>query len=215
MEVGGGGGGGVGVLLELRFECGGAVVRGGFGGGARRGLPVELFLEAVDLGADPGRVVGGGRARLVEFTLEPVGTLAVFRRFGGGDVDERLEVGGGSGGGVGVLLELRFECGGALARLAGCGVRRVAVSLEFLSPVAVLLASAVAMSTSAWRSAALVACSLCSSRRCCRASSSPWRSTAAASAPAACSRALSRSVWPDRAPLELLGAGAVLGGFGG
>ena len=106
---------------------------GGFGGGALGGLLVELFLEAVDLGADPGRVVSGGRARLFEFTLEPVGTLAVFRRLGGGDVDERLEVGGGSGGGVGVLLELGFECGGALARLAGCGVRRVAFRLEFRS----------------------------------------------------------------------------------
>ena len=49
-----------------------------------------------------------------------------------------MELGGGSGGGVGVLLESRFECGGALARLAGCGLRRVAFSLEFLSPVAVL-----------------------------------------------------------------------------
>ena len=48
MEVGGGGGGGVGVLLELRFECGGAVLCGGFGGGALGGLLVELLLEAVD-----------------------------------------------------------------------------------------------------------------------------------------------------------------------
>ena len=60
---------------------------GGFGGGALGGLLVELFLEAVDLGDDPGRVVSGGRARLFEFSLEPVGTLAVFRRLGGGDVD--------------------------------------------------------------------------------------------------------------------------------
>ena len=75
--------GGIGVLLELRFESGGAIVCGGCGGRATRGLLVELFLEAVDLGADPGRVVSGGRARLFELTLEPVGTLAVFRRLGG------------------------------------------------------------------------------------------------------------------------------------
>ena len=82
-------------------------------------LLAELFLEAVDLGAEPGRVVSGGRARLFEFSLEPVGTLAVFRRLGGGDVEERLELRGGSGGGVGVLLELSFECGRGLGGLFG------------------------------------------------------------------------------------------------
>ena len=34
---------------------------------------------------------------------------------------------------------MRFQCGGALARLAGRGVRRVAFSLELVSPVAVLV----------------------------------------------------------------------------
>ena len=195
LEVGGGGGGGVGVLLELGFECGGAILCVGFGGGAPRGLLVELFLEAVDLGADPGRVVSGGRARLFEFTLEPVGTLAVFRRLGGGDVDERLEIGGGSGGGIGVLLELRFECGGALARLAGCGVRRVAFSLEFLSPVAVLhgfSGSDVDQRLEIRRSAgglfALLVEALLEGLE------FALRSAAAASALAARSRALSRSV---------------------
>ena len=218
MEVGGGGGGGVGVLLELGFECGGAVLCGGFGGGALGGLLVELFLEAVDLGADPGRVVSGGRARPFEFTLEPVGTLAVFRRFGGGDVEERLEVGGGGGGGVGVLLELRFECGGAL----GSPGRPRRAPRRVQSGVASArsrcwLASAVAMSTRAWRSAAaLVACSVCSSRRCCRASSSPCAVySGCVCAGGLLAGLIEIGVGLIERRLELLGAAAVLGGFGG
>ena len=49
-----------------------------------------------------------------------------------------MEVGGGGRSGVGVLLELGFECVGALVRVVGCGVRRVAFSLELVCPVAVL-----------------------------------------------------------------------------
>ena len=48
---------------------------------------------------------------VIERRLELLGAAAVLGGFGGGDIEERLEVGGGSGGGVGVLLELGFECG--------------------------------------------------------------------------------------------------------
>ena len=56
---------------------------------------------------------------LFELGLELLGAGAVLGGFGAGDVDERLEVGGGDGGGVGVLLELGFERGGALGGLLG------------------------------------------------------------------------------------------------
>ena len=106
------------------------------------GLLVELFVEAVDLGAGVGgsilgaasvvlcflklrlelgdtvahalHLVGRRRAGLVELGLELLGPVAVLGGFGAGDVEERLEVGGGDRGGVGVLLQLGFELGGAL-----------------------------------------------------------------------------------------------------
>ena len=83
LEVGGGGRGGVGVLLEVGFEFAGAL---------------------------SGLVAGG--ARLVAFGLESVGAVAMALEFGRRGIEARLEVGGGSGGGVGVLLELGFEYGG-------------------------------------------------------------------------------------------------------
>ena len=69
MEVGGGGGGGVGVLLELRFERGDAVVRGARLASAAvcaasHGLAIELVLEASDFGSAFCRVIRRG-ARFV------------------------------------------------------------------------------------------------------------------------------------------------------
>ena len=74
MEVGGGGGGRVGVLLELGFERGDAVVRCGLGVcgdlgvccGLRgvHGLASELVLEASDFGSAFCRVIRRG-ARFV------------------------------------------------------------------------------------------------------------------------------------------------------
>ena len=150
LEIGGGSGGGVGVLLELGFECGGAL-------GGLLGLLVELFLEPVDLGAGLGgsilgsasvvlcflklrlelgdtvahalHLVGRRRAGLVELGLELLGPVAVLGGFGAGDVEERLEVGGGDRGGVGVLLQLGFEFGGALSGLVAGGARLVAFGL--------------------------------------------------------------------------------------
>ena len=102
MEVSGCGSGGVGVLLQLGFECGSAFVGGGSGvGGGLAGL------------------LGGG-VRGVEFGLELVGTVAVLGGFGGGDVDERPEIGGIGGGLFGVLLEFSPQ-GFELAGAVGCG----------------------------------------------------------------------------------------------
>ena len=176
MEVGGGGGGGVGVLLELGFERGGAVVCGGLGvcGGRGvccglrgfHGLAIELVLEAFDLGSAFCRLIrrgarivlrclklglelrdllvdlllgaGRGRTGLFELSLQLLRTGAVPGGFGAGDVDERLKISGGSGGCVGVLLQLRLEFGGALSGLVGGGVRCVKVALQSVGPVAVL-----------------------------------------------------------------------------
>ena len=109
LEVGGGDGGGVGVLLEVGFEFAGAL---------------------------SGLVAGG--ARLVAFGLESVGAVAMALEFGRRGIEARLEIGGGSGGGVGVLLQLGFELRGALSGLVGGGVRCVKVALQPVSPVTVL-----------------------------------------------------------------------------
>ena len=101
-----------------------------------------------------------------------LGTGAVLGGFGAGDVEERLEVGGGSGGSVGVLLQLRLEFGGALSGLVGGGVRCVKVALQPVSPVAVLCGFGGGDVRSAWRSAAAVA----AASVCCWS----WASSAAA-----------------------------------
>ena len=80
---------------------------------------LELRLELGDTVAHALDVVGRRRAGLIELGLELLGPVAVLGGFGAGDVEERLEVGGGSGGSVGVLLELGFELGGALGGLLG------------------------------------------------------------------------------------------------
>ena len=119
LEIGGGTGGRVGVLPELRLECGGP-------GPGLADLPVELLFEPVDLGAGFGGSSLGSAsvvlcfvklrlelgdtvahactrrqtcAGLIEFGLELLGPAAVLGGFGAGDVEERLEVGGGGGGG--------------------------------------------------------------------------------------------------------------------
>ncbi len=109
MEVGGGGGGGVCVLLELGFEGGGAVVRGGFGCGGLPGLlrfVFELLLEALDLCGALSDLIGCGAdlsLRLLKLRLEPSGSLA-----------------------------------GTLCALGRCGACLFELGRELLSPVAVL-----------------------------------------------------------------------------
>ena len=103
MELRGGSGGGVGVLLELRFECGGGL-------GGLFGLLIELFLEAVELGVGVG---GSG-----------VGAVGVVLRF----LELCLELGDplartfclvGRGGTC--LLQLVLKLPGAVAVLGGFG----------------------------------------------------------------------------------------------
>ena len=110
MEVGRGSGGGVGVLLELGFECGGAVLCGGFGGGALGGLLVELFLEAVDLGVG----VGGSGLGAVGVVL---GFLELCLEFG--DPLARTLCFVGSGGMC--LLQSVWSCSARLRCLRGFG----------------------------------------------------------------------------------------------
>ena len=87
-------------------------------------------------GALSGLVAGG--ARLVAFGLESVGAVAMALEFGRRGIEARLEIGGGDGGGVGVLLQLGFELSGALSGLVGGGVRCVKVALQLVGPVTVL-----------------------------------------------------------------------------
>ncbi len=78
--------GGVGVLLELGFERGGAVVRGGLGvGGVFSGLLsfLELRLELGDPLIELLLGAGGRRPGLFEFGRELLGPVAVLGGFGG------------------------------------------------------------------------------------------------------------------------------------
>ncbi len=95
MKIGGGRRGGVGVLLELGFEGGGAIVCGGPGVGSVLGGLVCLLkarLEPGDPLAGTLCVVGRRGACLFELGRELVGAAAVLGGFRGGDVDERLQV---------------------------------------------------------------------------------------------------------------------------
>ncbi len=153
------------MLLELGFEGGGAVVRGCFGRGAPAGLlrlMLELLVEPVDLCSSLGGLIGRGadvslrllelrlelsdplactlcvagrcRLRLFELGRELLSSFAVLGGFGAGDVDKGLEVGRG----VRVLLDVRFEFGGAFAGVVGGCVGVVEVALEPVCPLTVL-----------------------------------------------------------------------------
>ena len=103
-------------------------------GGAR--VALDAGEEGFDLGdAGGGAFLCGRRSgsRLVELGLEVLGPVAVLGGFGAGDVEERLEVGGGDRGSVGVLLQLGVEFGGALSGLFAGGARLVAFGLEPVS----------------------------------------------------------------------------------
>ena len=131
-----------GLLVELCFE---PVDLGAGGGGLVFG-GTRVALDAGEEGFDLGDAGGGaflcGRrsgSRLVELGLEVLGPVAVLGGFGAGDVEERLEVGGGDRGSVGVLLQLRVEFGGALSGLFAGGARLVAFGLEPVRAVAMAL----------------------------------------------------------------------------
>ena len=139
LEVGGGGRGFFRVLRELCLKFGDAVAGCGFRAGGvfasvvSFGLrllefgsePLECFGCAVGLGlpgselglelADPcvRGLVGGSASSLcvLEFGLELLGAVAVLGGLGGGDVDERLEVGGGACGFLGAAGELSLKLG--------------------------------------------------------------------------------------------------------
>ena len=141
LKIGGGTGGGIILLRELLLQAVdlGAALRSQILGGT--GIALDAGEYGLDL-RDPriGALVRclRIRPRLVQFALELVGATAVLGGFGGRDVDERLEVGGGRGSCVGLLLEVGFELGGPLTGLLGSGVRFVKVGLQSVGPVAVL-----------------------------------------------------------------------------
>ena len=121
--LGGFGGGDVDERLEV----------GGIGGGLV-GVLLELPPQGFDLAGAVGRG-GFGCQR----------TVAVLRGFGGGDVDMRLKVGGGSRGRLRVLVKLGLERGRAFVRVGlgcplpvGIGLRLVDFGLESVRAVAVL-----------------------------------------------------------------------------
>ncbi len=138
LEVGGAGRSRIRLERELLIEAVdlGAALRGLIFGGA--GIALDAGEYRLDLG-DPriGALAHGSgcRPRLIQFGLELVGATAVLGGFGGGDVDERLEVSGGGGGGVGVPLELGLEFGGALAGLVCGGVCLITFGLQPVCPV--------------------------------------------------------------------------------
>ena len=200
-DLGGVLGGLAGLLVELCFEPVdlGAGVGGLVFGGTR--VALDAGEEGFDLGdAGGGAFLCGRRSgsRLVELGLELLGPGAVLGGFGAGDVEERLEVGGGDRGSVGVLLQLRFEFGGALSGLVAGGARLVAFGLEPVGAVAMALEFGRVASRRAWRSAAAVA----AASVCCRswASSSvarcpAWSAAVCAASRSPCSRSARSRCW--------------------
>ena len=132
----------------------GSMFCGLIGCGARivlRGL--ELSLESADPVAGTLRILGRRGPCLLEFNSELLGAAAVVGGFGGGDVDEGLEIGGGGGRLFRLFLEpsvkgleLRFadrgRCfgvGGTSAGLTDTGASLLKFGLELVGAVAVLV----------------------------------------------------------------------------
>ena len=109
-------------MRELCFECGDAFagcglrVRGTFASVLRFGLCLlefglsgsEVGLELADLLVRGVTGCRAGVTRAVEFGLELLSAVVVLRGLRGGDVDERLELGGGARGFFRVLREPRL-----------------------------------------------------------------------------------------------------------
>ena len=111
-EVGGVGGGLLGALLQLGFELVGAPF-GLIGGGVRcvafRGESVGVVCCCGLSGRRPVARFSDVGLGLVEFALEAVSAVAVLGGLGGGDVDERLQVGRRGRGLLRLLGEFALE----------------------------------------------------------------------------------------------------------
>ena len=130
-EVGGVGGAPFGVLLQLRLELVDAPV-GLLRGGARcvafRGESVGVVCCCSLSGRRPVARFSDVRLGLVEFALEAVSPVAVLGGFGGGDVDEGLQVGRRGRGLLRLLGEFALEplhlgCPLSRGRLSICAAR--------------------------------------------------------------------------------------------
>ena len=107
----------------------------------------ELSLDALDLsGAIGRRVVGlarAGQCRLnvvtsfLEVGLELLSSFSMPRGFAGRDVDERLEIGGGSGGSLRGALQLARQTLRLLMRCPGLRPRPIQLGSELVRPVLV------------------------------------------------------------------------------
>ena len=111
-----------GLLLELGLQLRGGCVRvhrvGACGG--------EVGLELGRALLDQRR----GGTRGIEIGSELLSAVAVLGGFGGGDVDERLEIGRGRGRLFGLVLELGLELRGGCVRVLRVGACGGEVGLE-------------------------------------------------------------------------------------